>query len=171
MFLSNYAILRVLDNIKRLPGVGDALVFGAQNYSMRLILDPVRMAQLALTPTDIANVVNEQNRDFPAGQVGREPAPLGTELTLPVITHGRMTEVNEFEEMIVRALPNGSMIRLKDVARIELGAQSYDLQGRFKGKPTTFLLTFLSPGANALETVRRIRAEMDALSKELSARR
>ena len=165
LFLSNYAILRVLDSIKRLPGVGDALVFGAQSYSMRLILDPVRMAQLALTPTDIANVVNEQNRDFPAGQVGREPAPLGTELTLPVITHGRMTEVNEFEEMIVRALPNGSMIRLKDVARIELGAQSYDLQGRFKGKPTTFLLTFLSPGANALETVSRIRAEMDALAK------
>ena len=97
--------------------------------------------------------------------MGREPAPLGTELTLPVITHGRMTEVNEFEEMIVRALPNGSMIRLKDVARVELGAQSYDLQGRFKGKPTTFLLTFLSPGANALETVRRIRAEMDALAK------
>ncbi|MGH7433882.1 MAG: efflux RND transporter permease subunit, partial [Candidatus Methylomirabilales bacterium] len=142
-----------------------ALVFGAQSYSMRLILDPVRMAQLALTPTDIANVVNEQNRDFPSGTVGREPAPLGTELTLPVITHGRMTEVNEFEEMIVRALPNGSMIRLKDVARVELGAQSYDLQGRFKGKPTTILLTFLSPGANALETVRRIRAEMDALSK------
>ncbi|MGH8863282.1 MAG: efflux RND transporter permease subunit, partial [Burkholderiales bacterium] len=165
LFLSNYAILRVLDNIKRLPGVGDALVFGAQSYSMRLILNPVRMAQLALTPTDIANVVNEQNRDFPAGTVGREPAPLGTELTLPVITHGRMTEVNEFEEMIVRALPNGSMIRLKDVARIELGAQSYDLQGRFKGKPTTFLLTFLSPGANALDTVKRIRAEMDALSK------
>ena len=69
-----------------------------------------------------------------------------------------MTEVNEFEELIVRALPNGSMIRLKDVARIELGAQSYDLQGRFNGKPTTFLLTFLSPGANALETVKRIRA-------------
>ena len=165
LFLANYAILRVLDNIKRLPGVGDAVVFGAQSYAMRLILDPVRMAQLALTPTDIANVVNEQNRDFPAGQVGREPAPLGTELTLPVITHGRMTEVNEFEEMIVRALPNGSMIRLKDVARVELGAQSYDLQGRFKGKPTTFLLTFLSPGANALETVGRIRAEMDALAK------
>ncbi len=141
------------------------MVFGAQSYSMRLILDPVRMAQLALTPTDIANVVNEQNRDFPAGRVGREPAPLGTELTLPVITHGRMTEVSEFEEMIVRALPNGSMIRLRDVARVELGAQSYDLQGRFKGKPTTFLLTFLSPGANALETASRIRAEMDALAK------
>ena len=165
LFISNYAILRVVDNLKRLPGVGDAMVFGAQNYSMRVILDPVRMAQLNLTPTDIANVVNEQNRDFPAGTVGREPALPGTELTIPVITQGRMTEVKEFEDMIVRALPDGSMIRLKDVAKIELGAQSYDLEGRFKGKPTTFILTFLSPGANALDTVRRIRHEMDELQK------
>jgi len=129
--ISNYAILRILDNVKRLEGVGDALVFGAQNYSMRIILDPVRMAQLSLTPTDIADVVREQNRDFPAGIIGREPALPGTEMTIPVITQGRMTDVKEFEEMIVRALPNGSMIRLKDVARVELGAQSYDLEGRF----------------------------------------
>ena len=92
---------------------------------MRLILDPTSMAQFNLTPTDIATVVREQNRDFPAGTIGREPAPKGTELTIPVITQGRITDVNDFEEMIVRALPDGSMIRLKDVARIELGAQSY----------------------------------------------
>lgn len=165
LFLSNFAILRILDNIKRLPGVGDALVFGQQNYSMRLVLDPVRMAQLGLTPTDIANVVREQNRDFPAGTVGREPMPIPTELTLPLITEGRMTDVREFEEMIVRALPNGSMVRLKDVARVELGAQSYVLEGRFNRKPTALLLTFLSPGANALDTVKRIRGEMDRLSK------
>ena len=165
LFISNYAILRILDEIKRLPGVGDATVFGAQSYSMRIILDPVRMAQLNLTPTDIVNVVREQNRDFPAGIVGREPSPKGTELTIPVITLGRLTEVKEFEDMIVRAMPDGSMIRLKDVARIELGAQAYDLEGRFKGKPTTFLLTFLAPGYNALDTVKRVRAEMDALTK------
>jgi len=167
--ISNYAILRILDNVKRLEGVGDALVFGAQNYSMRIILDPVRMAQLSLTPTDIADVVREQNRDFPAGIIGREPALPGTEMTIPVITQGRMTDVKEFEEMIVRALPNGSMIRLKDVARVELGAQSYDLEGRFRGKPTTFLLTFLSPGANALDTVKRIRHQMDELAKSFPA--
>ena len=102
---------------------------------MRLILDPTRMAQLSLTPTDIANVVREQNRDFPAGTIGREPAPRGTELTIPVITQGRLTDVKDFEEMIVRALPDGSMIRLKDVAKIELGAQSYSLEGRWNGKP------------------------------------
>ena len=165
VFLSNYAILRVIDNLKRLPGVGDAMVFGQQNYSMRLILDPVRMAQLSLTPTDVAAVVREQNRDFPAGTVGREPAAKGTELTVPVITRGRLTEVKDFEELIVRALPDGSMIRLKDVARVELGAQSYDLEGRWNGKPNVFLLTFLSPGANALDTVKRVRKEMQSLAK------
>jgi len=169
LFLSNYAILRILDDVKRLPGVGDALVFGAQNYSMRLILDPIRMAQLNVTPSDIAAVVNEQNRDFPAGTVGREPAPKGTQLTMPVITLGRLTEAKDFEEMIVRALPNGSMIRLKDVARVELGAQSYDLAGRFKGRPTTFILTFLAPGANALATVKSIRSKMDELQKSFPA--
>jgi len=165
LFLSNFAILRILDDVKRLPGVGDALVFGAQNYSMRLILDPVRMAQLNVTPSDIATVVNEQNRDFPAGIVGREPASKGTQLTMPVITLGRLTDVKEFEELIVRALPNGSMIRLKDVARVQLGAQSYDLEGRFRGKPTTFILTFLAPGANALATVKAITDKMDELQK------
>ena len=165
LFLSNYTILNVLDGIKRLPGVGDAVVFGGQNYSMRLILDPARMAQLKLTPTDITNVVREQNRDFPAGTIGREPSPKGTQLTIPVITQGRLTEVKDFENMIVRALPNGNMVRLKDVARVELGAQSYNLEGRWNGKPNTFLLTFLAPGANALDTVNRIRKEMDRVAK------
>ncbi|SEK42968.1 multidrug efflux RND transporter permease subunit [Nitrosovibrio tenuis] len=165
VFLSNYALLRILDSVKRLPGVGDAVIFGGQNYSMRLILDPVRMAQLGLTPTEIANVVREQNRDFPAGRIGREPTPRGTELTIPVITHGRMSEVKEFEDMIVRAYPDGSMVRMRDIAHVELGAQSYDLEGRWNGKPNTFLLTFLAPGANALDTVHRVRQEMDKLGK------
>ncbi|HNP61658.1 MAG TPA: efflux RND transporter permease subunit, partial [Nitrospirales bacterium] len=164
VFLSNFAILRIVDNIKRLPGVGDALIFGGQNYSMRLILDPIRMAQMDVTPTDIANVVREQNRDFPAGRIGREPAPSGTELTIPVITQGRMSEAKEFEDMIVRAYPDGSMVRLGDVAKVELGAQSYDLEGRWNGKPNVFMLTFLSPGANALETMKRIKDEMKSLT-------
>lgn len=164
VFLSNFAILRIVDNIKRLPGVGDATIFGGQNYSMRLILDPIRMAQMDVTPTDIANVVREQNRDFPAGRLGREPAPQGTELTIPVITQGRMSDAKDFEDMIVRAFPDGSMVRLGDVAKVELGAQSYDLEGRWNGKPNVFLLTFLSPGANALETMKRIKDEMKSLT-------
>lgn len=169
VFISNYALLRVIDNLKRIPGVGQAMVFGQQNYSMRLVLNPVRMAQLGLTPTDIANVVREQNRDFPAGQVGREPAPKGTELTIPIMAQGRLTEVSEFEQLIVRALPDGSMIRLRDVARIELGAQSYVMEGRWNGKPNVFLITFLAPGANALDTVKHVRAEMEQLSKGFPA--
>ncbi|SDX71696.1 multidrug efflux RND transporter permease subunit [Nitrosomonas halophila] len=169
IFLSNYALLRILDNVKRLPGVGDAIIFGGQDYSMRLILDPVRMAQLDLTPTEIAAVVREQNRDFPAGRIGREPTPQGTELTIPVITRGRMSEVKEFEDMIVRAYPDGSMVRLKDVAKIELGAQSYDLEGRWNKRPNTFILTFLSPGANALDTVQGIRQEMERLARGFPA--
>ncbi|SDH34735.1 multidrug efflux RND transporter permease subunit [Nitrosomonas sp. Nm132] len=169
VYLSNYGLLRILDNVKRLPGVGDAIIFGGQNYSMRLILDPIRMAQLNLTPTEIAAVVREQNRDFPAGRIGREPTPQGTELTIPVITRGRMSEVKEFEDMIIRAYPDGSMVRMRDVARVELGAQSYDLAGRWNGKPNTFILTFLSPGANALDTVQRVRQEMDKLTKSFPA--
>jgi HAE1 family hydrophobic/amphiphilic exporter-1/multidrug efflux pump len=165
VFLSNYATLRLVDDLKRLKGVGDALVFGQQNYSMRIILNPLLMARLDLTPNDIIGIIREQNRDYPAGTIGREPAPKGTELTIPIITKGRLTEVKEFEELIVRALPDGSTVRLKDVARIELGAQSYALEGRWNSKPTTFILTFLSPGANALDTVRRTRAQMDALAK------
>jgi HAE1 family hydrophobic/amphiphilic exporter-1/multidrug efflux pump len=165
VFLSNYAILRLVDNLRRVKGVGDAMVFGQQNYSMRIILNPLLMARLSLTPTDIAAVIREQNRDYPAGTIGREPALKGTELTIPVITKGRLTEVKDFEELIVRALPDGSLVRLKDVARVELGAQSYSLEGRWNSSPTTFILTFLAPGANALDTVRRTRAEMDELAK------
>lgn len=169
IFLSNFALLRILDNIKRLPGVGDAIIFGGQDYTMRIILDPTRMAQRGLIPSDIAAVVREQNRDFPAGRIGREPSPQGTQLTLPLITSGRMSEVQEFEDMIIRAYPDGSMVRLKDVAKIELGAQSYDLQGRLSGTPTTLLLTYLAPGGNALDTVKLIRQEMDKLTKSFPA--
>lgn len=165
VFLSNYATLRVVDDLKRVTGVGDALVFGQQNYSMRIILNPPQMAKLGLIPSDIAAIIREQNRDYPAGTIGREPAPKGTELTIPIISKGRLTDVKDFEELIVRALPDGSTVRLKDVARIELGAQSYSLEGRWNSTPTTFILTFLSPGANALDTIRRARAQMDELAK------
>lgn len=169
VYLSNYALLRIIDNLKRIPGVGEAVIFGEQNYSMRIILDPIRMAQLNVTPSEIAAVIRDQNRDFPAGRIGREPTVNGTELTIPVITRGRMSEVHEFEEIIIRAFPDGSMLKLRDVANIELGARSYDLQGRWNSKPNTFLLTFLAPGANALETVKRVRAEMEGLAKTFPA--
>ena len=159
----------LVDDLKRVKGVGDALVFGQQNYSMRVILNPPQMAKLGLIPSDIAAIIREQNRDYPAGTIGREPALKGTELTIPIISKGRLTDVKDFEELIVRAMPDGSTVRLKDVARIELGAQSYSLEGRWNSTPTTFILTFLSPGANALDTVRRTRAQMDELTKNFPA--
>jgi HAE1 family hydrophobic/amphiphilic exporter-1/multidrug efflux pump len=165
VFLSNYAARRVVDDLKRVKGVGDAWVFGQSSYSMRIILNPLHMAKLRLVPSDITAIIREQNRDYPAGTIGREPALKGTELTIPIIAKGRLTEVKEFEELIVRALPDGSLVRLKDVARIEVGAQSYALEARWNSKPTTFILTFLSPGANALEMVRGARAKMDELAK------
>ena len=136
----------MVDDLKRVKGVGDALVFGQQNYSMRIILNPLLMAKLDLTPSDITAIIREQNRDYPAGTIGREPAPKGTELTIPIITKGRLTEVKEFEELIVRALPDGSTVRLKDVARIELGAQSYSLEGPMEQQPHDLHSDLLSPG-------------------------
>ncbi|MDZ4856338.1 MAG: multidrug efflux RND transporter permease subunit [Nitrospirota bacterium] len=166
IYLSNYATLRLVDDLKRVKGVGDAVVFGQQNYSMRIILNPLHMAKLGLIPSDVAAIIREQNRDYPAGTIGREPAPKGTELTIPIITKGRLTHEKDFGELIVRALPDGSTVRLKDVARIELGAQSYALEGRLNSKPTTFILTFLAPGANALNMARSTRAQMDVLAKD-----
>ena len=134
VFISNYALLRVIDNLKRLQGVGQAMVFGQQNYSMRLILDPLRMAQLGLTPSDIVNVVREQNRDFPAGQIGREPAPKGTELTSRSgagTAYGSERLSGADRPRLVRRLHG----RLKDVARVELGAQSYVMEGDGTASP------------------------------------
>ncbi len=165
IFLSNYALINVVDRLKLLPGVGDIQIFGQQNYSMRLVLNPERMTRFGLTPTDIADIIREQNRDFPAGIIGRAPAQKGTVLTLTILTQGRLAEVKDFEELIVRALPDGSIVRLHDVARIELGAQAYGLEGRIDGQPSTTLLTFLAPGANALETVGRINREMEQIAK------
>jgi hydrophobe/amphiphile efflux-1 (HAE1) family protein len=165
VFLSNYALINVVDRLKLLPGVGDIQIFGQQNYSMRIVLNPERMTRFSLTPTDISDIIREQNRDFPAGIIGRAPAQKGTVLTLPILTLGRLTEVKDFEELIVRALPDGSIVQLRDVARIELGSQAYGLEGRIDGQPSTTLLTYLAPGANALKTVGRINREMEQIAK------
>ena len=176
LFLSNFATLQVLDNIRRVPGIGDAIVFGQQNYSMRLILNPVRMAQLKLTPTDIANIVREQNRDFPAGTIGREPALKGTELTFPVITQGRLTEVKEFEDLIVRVLPDGSMVRLKDVARAEelLAAATARIgqaaAARFPTISLTGLLGVASPELSGIRKETFGSAEAGLIAPILNAR-
>src|SRR5262252_4024037 len=149
-YLANYLKLYVVDEIKRVPGVGDATPFPARDFSMLLQLDPDKMAQLGLTVNDVAAAVREQNATNPAGRLGAEPSPPGTQLTLPITTIGRLQTPEEFDDIVVRARPDGSVIRLRDIGRATLGARSYDLEGRLNGVPTAFVLLYMRPGANAL---------------------
>lgn len=165
LFLNNYATINILDTIKRVPGIGDASVYGAKDYSMRLWINPDRMANLGITTTDIATAVREQNGQFAAGRVGQAPNKNEVVMTFPVITRGRLEEPKEFENIILRSNPDGSKVRLTDVGRAELGAQSYDLFGRLNGKPTTLILTYLQPGANSLVTKEAAIKTLDELSK------
>lgn len=164
-YLTNYATLYVADEVKRIPGVGDATVFGGGQFAMLLRLDPAKMAQLGLTVEDVAGAVREQNAPAPAGRIGREPAPPGTEFTLPVTAQGRLETVDQFKGIIVRAGRDGGVVHLSDIANVTLGGQSADLEGRLNGKPTTFFLLYLQPGANALRVKRALVARLDELQK------
>ncbi|MDR2982169.1 MAG: efflux RND transporter permease subunit, partial [Puniceicoccales bacterium] len=165
LFLSNYATINFLDALKRVPGVGEARIIASSNYTMRIILDPVRMAQLGVSPLDISSVLQEQNNSFAAGQIGRQPAPDNIEFTIPVVTQNRLSEVGEFEQLIVRSRSDGSYVRLKDVSKITVGAESYSIEGRLDGRPTANIIVSLSSGANALDTLIAVEKEMDAYSK------
>jgi hydrophobe/amphiphile efflux-1 (HAE1) family protein len=164
-FLSNYSKIYVEDELKRVPGVGDALTFGQLEFSMLLSLDPDRMAQLGLTVGDVSAAVQEQNTTNPAGRIGREPAPAGTQLTIPVTTVGRLKTPTEFENIIVRARPDGSMVRVSDIGQVTLGARNYDLVGRVNGRPIANILVYLRPGANALEVKKALVARLNQLSQ------
>src|SRR5437870_273914 len=164
-YLNNYARIYIDDELKRLPGVGDASTFGQLDFSMLLSLDPDRMAQLGLTVSDVAAAVQEQNATNPAGRIGREPAPRGTQLTIPVITSGRLKDPSDFERIIVRGRPDGSLVHLADIGEAHLGSRNYDLAGRFDGTPTALTPVFLRPGANALEVKREVVARMTELAK------
>ena len=150
-YLANYAKLYVVDELKRLNGVGDALVFGGLDFAMTIRLDPDRMAQLGLTVGDVRDAVQEQNATNPAGTLGREPAPPGTELTLPVTALGRLQTADQFANIIVKAREDGSFVRVKDIGTVELTSQNLDLVGRLNGKPTANILIYLRPGANQLQ--------------------
>src|SRR5512142_735126 len=164
LFTSNYVTLNVLDDLKRLPGTTNVQIFGAHDYAMRIWLKPDRMAQLRLTPSDVIAAVNEQNAQFAAGKVGQAPAPSNQSLVYTVTTQGRLSDPKEFERIIVRANPDGSTVRLADVARVELGSKDYEFKGRFNGRDATLVGIFLSPGANALEVAQTVRNEMASLA-------
>src|SRR5436190_4119270 len=164
LFTSNYVTLNVLDRLKRLPGTTNVQIFGAHDYAMRIWLRPDRMAQLRLTPADIVSAVNEQNAQFAAGKVGQSPSTKGQDLVYTVTTRGRLTDPKEFEQIIVRSNPDGSAVRLSDVARVELGSKDYEFIGRINGKSATLVGVFLSPGANALDVAKTVKAEVAELA-------
>src|SRR4029453_14610059 len=166
LYTSNYVTLNVLDSLKRVPGTTNVQIFGAKDYAMRIWVRPDRMTQLKLTPGDLIRAVNEQNAQFAAGKGGQTPVGPQQELVYTITTKGRLADVKEFEEIIVRSNPDGSAVRLKDVARIELAAKDYEFIGRVNGKQATLLGIFLQPGANALA----VAEECNAVMKRLSAR-
>ncbi len=165
LYLSNYITVNVLDILKRVPGVADATIFGARDYSMRIWLRPDRMAQLGITTTDVASAIRSQNAQYAAGKIGAEPAPPGQELVYTVTAQGRMADPQEFGEIILRSSGPGGVLRLKDVARMELGAQSYDQFVTVDGKPTIGTAIWLQSGANALKVAEAVRKTMTEVSK------
>jgi HAE1 family hydrophobic/amphiphilic exporter-1 len=166
-FLANYAYINLADQINRSYGVGSVQVFGAGQYAMRLWVKPDRLAKLAITVPEIVSAIQAQNSVNPAGQVGSEPVPKGQQFTYSVRAQGRLTSPEEFGEIIVRESPGGAMVRVKDVARVELGAQSYNMISRLDGKAAAIVAAYQLPGSNAVQTADGIKKLMAELKGRL----
>ncbi|HVW86315.1 MAG TPA: multidrug efflux RND transporter permease subunit [Bryobacteraceae bacterium] len=164
-FLANYAYINLVDELTRVPGIARVQVFGAGQYAMRCWVKPDQLAKLHVTVPQIIQALQTQNAVNPAGQIGGEPVPRGQQFTYTVRAQGRLTTPEEFGDIILRANPDGSNLRLKDVARIELGAQTYSLSGRYNGKPAAILACYQLPGSNAVDAAKRLRARVEELSK------
>jgi hydrophobe/amphiphile efflux-1 (HAE1) family protein len=156
LFISNYVTLNVLDQLKRIPGTTNVQIFGAKDYAMRIWLKPDRLSQLKLTTAEVTRAITEQNAQFAAGRIGQAPTSGTQELVYTVTTKGRLAEVAEFENIVVRSNPDGSNLRLKDVARVELGSKDYEFIGRVNGREATLVGIFLQPGANALAVAQNV---------------
>jgi hydrophobe/amphiphile efflux-1 (HAE1) family protein len=164
IFLSNYASINLVDPLARVPGVGQVSVFGARDYGMRLWIDPDRLAHLGLNASDVITAVNSQNVQAPAGQIGQPPAPPGQQFQYTVQVKGRLSSPQEFADIIVRANPDGSLVRVRDVARVELGAQSYSQVTRLNRQDAVSIAVYQLPTANALDVARGVRAAMQQLA-------
>ncbi len=164
-FLANYAYINLIDELTRVPGIARVQVFGAGQYAMRCWVKPDQLAKLHVTVPQIVQALQAQNAVNPAGQIGGEPVPPGQQFTYTVRAQGRLTTPEEFGNIILRSNPDGSNLRLKDVARIELGAQTYNLSGRYNGKPAAILACYQLPGSNAVDAAKRLKARVAELSK------
>ena len=168
--MSNYAFLQVVDPLKRLPGVGNVQIFGERRYSMRVWLNPDRLANLGVTAVDVRNAIEEQNIQVAAGKIGQQPAPAGTAFEMQISAAGRLSDPQQFGDIVVRADPaTGSVVRLRDVARIELGALQYSSSAYFGDRPTVAMGVFQQPGSNALALQEAVRAKMEELKQRFPA--
>ncbi len=164
-FLANYSYINLNDQLTRVPGIGNVQVFGAGQYAMRLWVKPDQLAKLGITVTEVVQAIQSQNTVNPAGQVGGAPSPQGQEYTYSVRAQGRLTSPEEFGDIIVREAPDGGIVRVKDVARIELGAQDYTLSGRINGKPGAIIAVYQLPGSNAVDAAKGVRKLMEEAKK------
>ncbi|TRW90759.1 efflux RND transporter permease subunit [Candidatus Methylobacter oryzae] len=168
-FVSNYANLHVLDKLKQIPGANQVAPMGSSDYAMRIWLKPDKMAHLSITVADIRDAIEQQNTQFAVGQIGQKPTSQPVVLTLPVAAEGRLTDPREFEDIILRSNKNGETIRLRDVATVELGTQSYDMKTRLNGGDTTLIAVYQQADANALDVATQIRDTMSRLSSTFPA--
>src|SRR3984893_17972339 len=164
-FLANYSYINLNDQFTRVPGIGSVQIFGAGQYAMRLWVKPDQLAKLAITVPEIVSAIQSQNTVNPAGQVGSEPVPKGQEYTYSVRAQGRLTSPEEFGQIVVRETPDGGIVRLKDVARAELGAQDYSIIGRLDGKPGAIIALYQLPGTNAVEAAAGVKKLMAEVKK------
>src|SRR5579862_2803973 len=164
-FLANYAYINLNDQLTRVPGIGNVQVFGAGQYAMRLWVKPDQLAKLGITVPEVISAIQAQNTVNPAGQVGGAPAPKGQEYTYSVRAQGRLTSPEEFGDIVVRESADGGVVRLRDVARMELGAQDYSLRGRINGKPGAIIAVYQLPGSNAVDAANGVRKVMEEARK------
>ena len=169
IFLANYGYINLFDQLTRLPGIGNVQIFGAGQYAMRMWVKPDQLAKLGITVPDIITAVQKQNNVNPAGQVGGEPIPSGQKFTYAVRAQGRLETPEEFGEIVVRANPDGSFVRVKDIARIDLGAQTYNLRGRMNGRPAAILALYQLPGTNAVKAAQSVRKLMEEAKQRFPA--
>jgi multidrug efflux pump len=164
-FVGNYSLLNVVDDLKRINGVGDAVLLGDVDYSMRVWLRPDKLAQYGLTPSDVANAIREQNNQFAAGKIGDQPDPNNVAFTYAVTTQGRLPDPAAFGEIILKADKNAATLRLKDVARLELGMKGYSADSRLNGTPAVPIVVYLQPGANALNTMDAVKSRLSEMKQ------
>src|SRR5580658_3921496 len=164
-FLANYSFINLNDQLTRVPGVGSVQVFGAGQYAMRLWVKPDQLAKLGITVPDVVSAIQAQNTVNPAGQIGAAPIPKGQEFTYSVRAQGRLTSPEEFEQIVVRENPNGGVVRVKDVARVELGSQDYTVFGRLNGQPSAIVAIYQLPGSNAVDAANGVRKLMNGMKK------